>query len=208
MIRPFWIYVTLVAQQAAATLIFVIPPEPILTVQSEAGFNPIDLDGNGSIDFQFGGSDNAGTAFQAEGNNRFIGLLDPLPNVGGSGFPLQDNTMIREIAPSGLTWISRGSTILVSCRSSGCSGLFYSEIGEGAVPVRGLLGVEFESEEGIHYGYFDLEFNLGVTTGFINGWAYESEAGRGITTTFIPEPGSHALLLGGVLGIALRRKRA
>lgn len=208
MIRPFLIYAALAAQPIAATVIFVIPSEPILTVQSEAGFNPIDLDGNGSIDFQFGGSDNAGTAFQREGNNRFIGLPDPPPNVGGSGFPLQDNTVIREIAPNGLAWIGRGSTILASCRSTGCSGLFFRPIGEGQPDfTRGLLGVEFEAEDGIHYGYIDLKFNAGVTTGFINGWAYESEAGKGITATFIPEPGSHALLMLGLIGLASMRKR-
>jgi len=207
MIRPFLLCAALTAQSALATVIFVIPSDPILTVGSVDGFNPIDIDGNGTVDFQFGGSDLLGTLFEREGNNRFIGLSEAPPNVGGSGFPLQDNTMIREIAPNGLTWIGRGSTILASCRSTGCSGLFYSEIAEGVTPVRGLLGVEFEAADGIHYGYIDLKFNSGVTTGFINGWAYESEPGVGLTTTFIPEPGSQALLLSGLLGFVVRRKR-
>ena len=159
MIRPLLIYVAFAAQSAMATVIFVIPPEPLLTVGPIDGFNPVDLDGNGTVDFQFGGSDTLGTAFEKEGNNRFIGLPDPPSNVGGSGFPLQDNTLIREIAPNGLTWISRGSTILASCRSTGCSGLFYSDIQEGITSIRGLFGVEFEAEDGVHYGYFDLEFN-------------------------------------------------
>ena len=208
MIRSLLICAAFTGQSALATVIFVVPSEPLLTVGAEAAFNPIDLDGNGSIDFQFGGSDNAGTAFQREGNNRFLGQASPPPNVGGFGFPLQDNTMVREIAPNGLTWIGRGSTILASCRSTGCSGLFFSPVGEGQPAfTRGFLGVEFEADDGIHYGYIDLKFNAGVTTGFINGWAYESEAGKGITTIPIPEPGSHALLLISIVGFASMRRR-
>jgi len=207
MIKPFLSSAFLAAHSAIASVIFVVPSEPLLTVGADAGLNPIDLDGNGSIDFQFAGSDISGTAFLREGNNRFIGLAATPPNIGGSGFPLQDNTMVQEIAPNGLAWIGSGSTILASCRSTGCTGLFYSQVAEGVTPLRGLLGVEFEAEDGTHYGYFDLTFNPGVTTGFINGWAYETEPGQGINAVFIPEPS-----LAGLFGLAsgalfLRRRR-
>ena len=60
------------------------------------------------------------------------------------------------------------------------------------------LGVRFELEDGIHYGYLRFAFEerlngaLGGIYGVLRGWSWETQPG--VEITVIPEPGGMALL--------------
>lgn len=178
------------------------------------------MDGNGSIDFRFGGLPGTSATVVTERANRYLGLLEPPPNSGGLPFPLEDNTMIGGIeTPMGLMFLSSDLTDnfvdpdqttgtfadLYLCVSTGCSGLFLGEPGS-STSLRGLLGVQFESNDGTHFCYFDIEtISFGRQT-MLHGWAYESEPSTPINARSIPEPSTWLL---SVLALAtiVRRKR-
>ena len=200
------------------TVVAHMPLVPLATTSDDGELIPIDIDGNGSIDFQFGGRPNSGTAFRTERANRYIGIAAIPPNLGGDAIPLRDNTMIRGGNLDGnLSWFSsdldgfvepdEGAgtfTLLTICRSTGCGGTFFNGSND---PQRSFLGLEFDIEGETHYGYFDLEFQPAAPGGTIHGWAYETQPNTAISTAFIPEPSSYLLILGWLAGACLRRKR-
>ena len=83
-----------------------IPIEPLATTSNENELIPIDIDADGSIDFQFGGTPNTGTVFRTERANRYIGSAAVAPNLGGDAIPLQDNTLIRGNLLGNSAWFS------------------------------------------------------------------------------------------------------
>lgn len=209
--------IALLSERAKATVVWHIPSNPISIIEGESSQTPIDVDENGSVDFQFGGTSISGSAFRTERANRYLALPANPPNLGGNPFPIQDNTVIRGNAPDGLAWLSTDLdgfvdptessgtfTILVLCVSTGCEGPFYTGLGSA---IRGAIGFEFEAEDGLHYGYFDVEFPPSSTGGIIHGWAYEDEPNAPISVVFIPEPSSSILLLTSFFTAILTRKR-
>ncbi len=77
---------------------------------------------------------------------------------------------------------------------------------------RAYIGIEFSDEDGIHYGWFDVEGDSSTPYAVIYGWAYESTPGMGIMAgaVAVPEPSTIMLLAGGTLtiGCTLRRAKA
>ena len=76
---------------------------------------------------------------------------------------------------------------------------------------RGFVGLEFESSEGTHYGWLDIE---GVPNGgsylIVHGWAYETTPGIGIVAGAVPEPSSVVLAFLGTFtlwGLRFRKDR-
>ncbi|MDB4265137.1 PEP-CTERM sorting domain-containing protein [bacterium] len=204
----------LTSLSSLGAIIFVVPPEPILFFNSPS----IDIDGNGSIDFQFGGLPGSSAAVITDRANRYLGIQEPAPNSGGIPFPLEDNTTIGGIeTPMGLVFLSSDSSDgfvdpdqttgsaanLYLCVSSGCSGLF---LDESESTLRGLLGVQFESDDGVHFGYFDIETTTFGRDSVVNGWAYESEPNTPIRAQFVPEPSSLFLVFLGTTFLFGRRR--
>lgn len=198
----------------SGAIIFEVPTEPIQFFERPR----IDMDGNGSIDFRFGGLPGTSATVVTERSNRYLGLFTPPPREGGLPFPLADNTMIGGIeTPMGLMFLSSDLTddfvdpdqttgtfaSLYLCVSTGCSGLF---LGEPGSSLRGLLGVQFESDDGVHFGYFDIETISFGRQSMLHGWAYESEPNTPINAQFIPEPSSLLFVSLGI-PILLRRRR-
>lgn len=199
----------------SGAIIFEVPTEPIRFFARPR----IDMDGNGSIDFRFGGLPGTSATVVTERSNRYLGIPAPPPRIGGRPFPLADNTMIGGIeTPIRLMFLSSdpsddfvdpdqttGTTSnLYLCLSNGCSGLFLGE--PGSTSLRGLLGVQFESDNGTHFGYFDIEtISFGRQT-MLHGWAYESEPNTPINARFIPEPSTLLLSIFGLAAIMKRRR--
>lgn len=199
-------------------------PEPIWFYREEDALagevvTPLDIDQNGSTDFQLGAIISNAALIRPERSNKLLVRPATPPDLGGSLFPLQDNTMIGLTeSPMGLIFISTDLTdgfiapedegffvSLVSCFAPvGCGGPFY-------IPVTGelqrlFLGFEFEIENEEHYGYFDISAFPGGGVA-LNGWAYESEPGKAITTSFVPEPSLAMMAFLGMTSLLLRRRR-
>lgn len=68
------------------------------------------------------------------------------------------------------------------------------------------FGLDFVLDDGEHYGWLNASFDpdLGLPT--LEAWAYETEAGTGITIP-APEPGSLSLLAFGAAAVLARRRR-
>ena len=69
------------------------------------------------------------------------------------------------------------------------------------------MGVAFEIDAAIHYGWIDLFVAPDNPYAEIYGWGYETQPGVSIYAGAVPEPATSALLLSGGLLLALRRKR-
>lgn len=162
----------------------------------------LDLDSNGTIDFTLAAGMTHFSGIHSEGQNKYLILPSPPPNIGGpvaaldSGYLIDSNT---EGTPEEWFGIDDWGTF-IRILNTGKYGEFYNH--------RGYVGLEFEAEDGIHYGWLDIE---GVETRSsirIRGWAYESTPGAGIVAGAIPEPSSVILFAIGAVGIwTIRRKK-
>ena len=72
----------------------------------------------------------------------------------------------------------------------------------------GYLGFAFQPVVGgpTHYGWMQVTIN-NTGAGTIRDWAYDDEAGAAIEAGAVPEPGRALLLLAGLCGAGLRRRR-
>jgi hypothetical protein len=180
-----------------------IPTETFYTVQSNEQSLGIDIDGNGTQDFRFGGVTRIGSLIVTERNNRYFGKAASFPDLGGLPSALESNSIIGNVdanlvflsSDSGDGFVEPGEinvgATLYQCITTGCIGNFLPAAEH--LPFRRFLGFQFEAETGTHFGFFDLDYQAYERRAIIKGWAYESEPGVAITTSFIPEP-SAALL--------------
>lgn len=91
--------------------------------------------------------------------------------------------------------------------------LFYDglDFGGSFVNTSGFLGVSFDIQGSMHYGWIRLSHDLNAPNGenlylTIHDWAYESTPGMGIMAGAVPEPSSVLLVLvGGLTAWNLRR---
>ena len=181
--------------------------EPIvLWSQLFARYEPLDLNADGFTDFVFA-SGVASVGARSEGDNQYLIWPSGGPNIGGDIEPL---LAAFEIGPnsgddSWIDWFGDGVGYdnLITCLNSGgpvCVGRFAGQ--------RAYMGVAFEIDAAIHYGWIDLLVAPDNPYAEIYGWGYETEPGVGILAGagMIPEPATSALLAVGGLLLALRRK--
>ena len=122
----------------------------------------------------------------------FTGLLDGEVYWYG-GFPDPD---VAEFLG-----LPRNSSVLSFGRSdtSGSSGYF--------INVSGYFGIEFKIEDNTHYGWVHITNETGLGHGgFIDGWAYETDAGVGILAGLVPEPDVGLMFFVGAIGLIVRRR--
>jgi hypothetical protein len=203
------------SQQVMGAVVITALPTPLILQSDLFVVNvPIDVDGNGTVDYTFG-SGVAETGIRTELSNKIIIRLDPPPDIGGPPTPVSAGYLINAtLASDGgryLYWASSNYlagyvapdefsyAIITISLSTGSSTDFNG---------RGPLGFEFRAEDGIHYGYFDIESRLGFSSAVLYGWAYESEPGVGILAGQVPEPNMAMSLVTGFGLIILRRRRA
>lgn len=174
-------------------------------------FEPVDVDGNGTVDFTFG-YDFAAVGIQTERSNRIVIRLDPPPNIGGPPTSLSIGYALSS------TLVAEGFEDFLWASSDFLGG--FVSPGENAFSVisialstgsasdfngRGAIGFEFQAQDGIHYGYFDISASKGYAGLTLYGWAYESQPGVAILVGQVPEPS--ALILFGMATISFLSRR-
>jgi hypothetical protein len=180
----------------------------VMFPQSDEFFD-LNLDGNSTVDFSFT-SNLAGSAeIYRHSGNQYLIHPSPPPNIGGGVAALDSAYVIGSNSDDGSSeeWFGReGWATLILILDTGTTGEFYHN--------RAFVGVEFEAEDGVHYGWIDVEgatwsmenHLLTDSSLIIHGWAYESTPGVGIAAGAVPEPSSVALFTIGAIGVWILRK--
>lgn len=158
----------------------------------------IDIDGNGVYDFSFWGDQfNTSAGFRSFSLNRYLITPSPPPNIGGAVAALDEGFLIASGSTNEyLRWFGDDHdywSTLMSQLSSGREGEFWG--------VRAYIGIEFEIDSAIHYGWIDVRGHSSLPNLTVYGWAYESTPGMGIVAGAIPEPSTLLLLLAGGIGL-------
>jgi hypothetical protein len=175
--------------------------------------DPIDIDDDGVIDFTFR-SNLSFFGIRTERANRVVIIPSPPPNIGGPVAPLDEGLSVGSIlGESNVQWrsadLSDGfvepdalQSVAITICFGACEGAFQGQ--------RGYVGLEFELDDGIHYGYMDLQvFSAPAPGGRLYGWAWETQPGVPILTGAIPEPStSVCFLLGGMVWAGLRSRKS
>lgn len=173
------------------TIAHVTAPEDFGTFQG--GNLPVDLDGDGSNDFNFV-STRGDFSVDGPSLNAVLALPAGGLDLGGWAVPVREGATVRAELPDGLVWYETIHTqygslpaLLTSCMDVGCIGFF---TGENA-----YLGVRFQAADGTHYGWMRLELPyVGINGGYVREWAYET---RPDTPILVPEPSTVVVLIGG-----------
>jgi hypothetical protein len=203
------------SQQVMGAVVITALPTPLI-LQSDLFIIdvPIDMDGNGTIDFTYG-SDASATGIRTEQYNRIIIRLDSPPDIGGPPTPVSLGYLINSTLAS-----DKGIDLFFASSNYILGFVAPDEISYSIITIslstgsstdfngRGPLGFEFRAEDGIHYGYFDIESRLGFSSAVLYGWAYESEPGVGILAGQVPEPNMAMCLVTGLGLMMLRRRRS
>lgn len=71
----------------------------------------------------------------------------------------------------------------------------------------GYMGVQFDSDDGTHFGWVHMTVYAEHPGMTIYGWAYESVPGEGIIAGAIPEPSSGLLTIIGAISVWFLRKK-
>ena len=78
--------------------------------------------------------------------------------------------------------------------------------GEGAtLPTSGYYGIDLNGDTGTNSGFYEVAWNENTGGGLL---ADDGYAGVAMTTEVVPEPTSGLLMLLGLAGLALKRKKA
>lgn len=196
---------------ATAAVVITALPAPLLLYDDLLGsYASYDIDGNGSTDFTFGYSFSY-VGLRTERTNRLVIVPSPPPNIGGYVADIQPPFWITanlgspdfawiSSDPSG-NYVSPGEIAFASIVQVLSTGTFSHFSGRGAI------GIEFESELGTHYGYFDIEAYPGYSGAWIYGWAYETQPRVPIMAGQVPEPSVCVLLSIGLASLIARRHR-
>ncbi len=163
----------------------------------------LDMDSNGIIDFNLaaGMTHFSGISSSNPGVNKYLTLSSPPPNIGGSVAALDFGYIISPNSGEGTPeeWFGlEGWDPFIILLSTGETGEF--------IDHRGYVGLQFEAEDGIHYGWLDIEGVQTRSSIQIYGWAYESTPGVGIVAGAVPEPSSVVLFMIGTIGAWALRK--
>ena len=174
---------------------------------------PVDLNGDGSIDFTFG-SEVSGTSLRTERANRTVIRLRGGLDIGGPITPLPHGYLLGQfLAPGGnwpLLWAStdflggfvspgeNSFTAIVVALSTGSASDF-----SGRAPI----GVEFAAADGLHYGYLDIAAGPGYAGITFYGWAYETQSGVPIAAGAVPEPSIAVFLTIALAALSSRRPK-
>lgn len=190
-------------------------PQP-MGIQSDglnAFFFPVDLNEDGVMDFTFG-ADIGFVGLRTERANKVVVRLSPPPNIGGPVARFEEGLSVGSSLDPALAWLSSdpiGSYVSPGENAFATIAMHLSTgtLSEwpGSPGARGFIGIQFELDDGFHYGYFDVTM-AAEAGGVLHGWAYNSIPNTPVLASAVPEPSIWALLVGGgVLIVCLKRKR-
>lgn len=197
-----------------AVVIVHVLPEPLEIFNTSVPVDlyfPFDIDGNGTTDYRFTAT-TSHVGLRTELANRLVIKIDPPPNLGGPVASLYPGFSIGpSLLGSDVRWISSDiiggyvspdeltTSIIIQVFFSGSNTQFTE---------RSAIGVEFEAEDGIHYGYFDISPSPWIETRItLHGWAWETEPGKAILAGQVPELGVTMLLVIGIITPLTQRRR-
>lgn len=199
----------------------------------------LDLDNNGTNDFRLN-RDYFGASFRTLEGNRVISTVvtDSGGNPGGWISPVQEGSILGSapVTDKG-GWNASGDVFggayILGVKFEGMPDFGDPEtiarLAEDYIGMQlsdAYIGVEFEAEDGIHYGWIrftgfplmafpilnedgtfsgDYLRGLNQPGGYIHSWAWETEPGKAIVAGAVPEPGSS--ILGGIAALGLLAKR-
>ena len=176
-------------------------------------FDPIDIDGNGTVDLTLGSSFSS-IGIRTERGNRIVIRLNPPPSLAGPPVPVPAGSIIGasifSVDTIDLLWTSTDFLGgYVSPGENAFAGI--SQVlntGErSSFNGRGALGFEFEAADGIHYGYMDISSVTGYAGLTLYGWAYESRPGIEIVAGQVPEPTGAPVLVAVACVAGMQRGR-
>lgn len=161
----------------------------------------LDVDVNGTIDFSLAANSYHFSGIQRKNDGRYLINPSPPPNIGGYVAALDAGYLIEPNAETiSEEWFGlSGWDTLISIWDTGAAGNFYEQ--------HGYIGLEFEAEDGTHYGWLEIEGLTHSSSIRVYGWAYESMPGVGIVAGAVPEPSSVVLFTIGAIGVWTLRKR-
>jgi hypothetical protein len=161
----------------------------------------LDIDENGTVDFSFWGDVASSVGMHSEGVNRYLIVPSPPPNIGGPVAALEAGFLIGAQSDDGrLDWFGDNHDYwsgLMQSLSTGTAGEFWG--------TRAYIGMEFQMNDGMHYGWFDVEGSSSSPYAEVHGWGYETEAGIPIIAGAVPEPSTIMLFSAGAMAILLSR---
>lgn len=170
----------------------------------------IDINSDSISDFIFA-ADVSAIGVCAENANQYLVWPNPSPMIGGNPEPLLNGFEIGSDSGEGdLEWfgINTDYSTLIRCLvgSGGytCAGRFAGQ--------HAYMGIEFDIEGSMHYGWIDLMVASDGPYAEIYGWGYETDPGVSILAGagVVPEPSTSMLLIGGLItiGCTIRRAKA
>lgn len=177
--------------------------------QTEEYFD-LDLDSNGTVDYSLMADIVWSAGIHPENQNKYLINPSPPPNIGGGVAALDSAYVIGPNSGDGSSEDWFGSDdfgTLIFILDTGITGEFYHN--------RAFIGLKFEADDGVHYGWIDAEgasrtmenHLIKDSSLIIHGWAYESTPGVGIAAGAVPEPSSVILFTIGAIGAWTLRKR-
>lgn len=177
-----------------------------LTPSSLPNSNELDFNNDGRIDLFVMASQSTGFRFASANNSEIYAIEYPPDSrdLGSFSVPLDLGASIGAIPEGSAVW--RNEPIGALIHHSALLNDTVFSLGLWPFGIH-YLGARFEIAGDWHYGWVEVDSWTGVNTGFIRGYAYETQPGVPIFAGSVPEPGRVALLMLAWLGWSLRRRR-
>jgi hypothetical protein len=186
---------------AQGTIVHILPQQPIS--YSDYPFNQgIDLNGDGTPDFNLSSWNSRDIYLAPLNNNAIISVPEPPGDLGAFIYAFNQGAPITSSLDPVLAWWGsdgNGPSIIVSASSVGSSGYFQGN-------TDAYAGVRLDVAGSLYYGWIRIQ-NFGANWGQITDWAYETSPNRQILAGAVPEPGTLSLLLLSGAAFWLVRKR-
>ncbi len=163
--------------------------------------------GRGIVNFDFNGNSTIeyiieygldGLWVLPQNNNEMI-MFDEavhLPFIDYMCERLDTGSLIIDTTEDPLLWASVDDRLVIDLGgvSGGIAGYWKGADHE-------YMGVRFNADDGIHYGWIEMSVSDTDVLATIHSWAYNTVPGEGLVAGVVPEPSTIALFLVGIVGI-------